>query len=273
MFKSALVLILFSAVMNVYGQITPLAATEINSDGLIKVSDISCFQNSCTEDGQVLVLPFALEIEGSEEITIANIEMYLAHIITKEFKTKLKAYKYSGGVKLFGIKLDEFGAEDVSNRLLSINIASVNFIGETSISADGKKKLLFNLSATLGAAKPLRQFPQLSQSELEYIEDQFGLRQNIYASITFEMDKVQITGYGMIDKVHLGNTNIKTKSLGVELQYNLNFKRRGDLSIFAGIEYATHNRNSSIALKPITELVFKTGLRYTLPSFKKKSRK
>lgn len=313
MLKNLIILVTMIFMAKAYSQIKPayLAGTEANSSGLFEIANLKCMGEECIADGQTFMLPFTVEIEGSiNSINLANAEIYLASVARNEFNQKLKAFDYKGGVKLFGVQSEAVGVNQNATQLLSVNVVRTEYVEYIDLSQDGKTRLVFNLYGSFGFAKMTNQFDEYSQTHLDLVNEDhgvtpentimnndFGTKVDIGASITFQIQKLQIAGYaramthtsnnimgGNADNNGLVNqTRLNTVQLGLDLQYNVyNFKNGGNLFLFTNIEYGRYHHSLISGMNDIDinsmpgstkELNFKVGVRYTLPTFKRKKKK
>lgn len=310
MIKNFIILVTMIFMAKAYSQVQRggIISAEANSSGLFEVANLKCMGEECIADGQTFMLPFTVEVEGTiDSIDIANAEVYLASIARKEFNNKLKAFDYKGGVKLFGVQTEALGVNQTSTKLLSVNVVRTEYVEYIDLSEDGKTRLIFNLYGSFGFAKLTNQFDEYSQSHTDLVEEDhgvqpeftnmnndFGTKVDVGASITFQINRLQVAGYARAmthtsNNIMGGNTDANgilnqtrhnTYQLGIDLQYNIyNFNNGGSLYIFSNVEYGKYQHSlisgqggvNIHSLPPAAkELNFTVGVRYTLPTFKKK---
>lgn len=290
-----------------YAQLSSVAGMSAASNGLVEVANLQCMGAPCVAEGKSFLLPFTIEFEADATmVDMANIEIYLTNIVNQQFNEKLKAYDYQGGVKIFGVQSESLGAGNNTTKLLSINVIKTEFVQYLDLSADGKKRVVFNIYGSFGVAKLQSQFQTLSPEIIAEIENYFGMtptstdmntdfgtKLDLGASITFQINNLEIGGYARVlphrSNSILGskldanalsnNTSFNAIQLGIDLQYVIYSGKRGDLFLFSTLEYGSYSNSMSVGqsnlshiVKPPTtkEFVFKAGLRYTLPTFRKR---
>lgn len=312
MMKNIIILVCMIFMVKAYSQVkkTPLVDAEVNSTGLFEVANLRCLGSDCIADGKTFMLPFTLEVEGTiDSIDIANAELYLTQVIREEFNSKLKAFDYKGGLKLFGIQTEALGVDENSTRLLSLNVVQTEYVEYIDLSSDGKIQLVFNIYGNFGISKLTNQFDRYSPEQQDLIEQEhgvipqtdlmnnaFGTKVDVGASVVFLINKLEVTGYaramghtsnnlfgGRADSNGLVNqTKYNTVQLGLDFQYNVyTSKNGGQLYLFANAEYGSYQHSlysgkNGVAFSNLPpagkELTFRVGVRYTLGQFKRRGR-
>lgn len=313
MIKNLIILVAMIFMTKAYSQTKPayLGGAGLGSDGIIEIANLQCEEDNCSASRQTFILPFSIEIDGNlDGVGIGNAEIYLTSIMKSKFNNKIKAMEYKGGIKFFGVQLEGLGAEFSSTNMLSINILSTEFVEVINLDDSGNKKIVFNLIGTFGASKLTDEYSrysdnhiQQSQSlfgtspEAENMNTDFGTKIDIGASITFAIERLEITGYARsmshksnhlisdrVDANGLVNKSFhNTFQTGLDLQYNIHTgKEGGQLFVFTIAQYERYNttlvsqlRNmNTTSFQPIDKAInFQVGVRYTLPTFKKKRKK
>lgn len=313
MFKNILILLTMIFMAKSYAQVQTgyLGGAEVNSTGLVEVANLRCMGEECIADGQTFMLPFSIELEGNMSgADIANAEVFLTSVMKQEFNEKIKAFDYKGGLKLFGVQLETTGTTFNDTKLLSVNVVRTEFVEQVDLSKDGKKRIIFNLYGQIGISKLTKKFDEYSEAhgdlveqdhgvrpELTEMNNSFGSTTDIGAAINFQLNNLEISGYtrfmthtsnnlfgGTADANGIVNkTRYNTFQLGLDLQYNVHTGKNGrQLFIFTNVEYGRYQHslisgqgdlNIHSMPSATKDLNFKVGIRYTLPTFKKRSKK
>jgi hypothetical protein len=311
MFKQILILIVFALAVRSYAQVSPEYAIEVDSDGLVPIANINCGDGPCIPEGESFLLPFSVVVNTDmDDVYLDRMEIYLLGILNESFGDKVGAVRTGGSIKLFGLETNKFPTQTNDTDLLFLNLAKTEFIAEVKLDDKGKKRLEFMLHGSFGVAKAKNVATQLTQDEIDNIQDTlnlqmqdtsinngFGAATKMGGAISLQLSRITLTGYAdiMVTKTNSifgGNYNYQgfnnhhnfnSFNTGIELEVNIFDNNKGRLSIFSGIDYGSYNysatskfdhRNGNVSTismpnKGYKELLFTTGLRFTLPSFRR----
>lgn len=223
--------------------------------------------------------------------------------------SKIKGVEFETGVKLFGVENQPFGAEPGSSlKFMRINFTEVEVVSIVDLDGSGTKKVHFKAVAKLGMSKMNHDLASLSESQLHLMQEVFhnpegsvnpdncdwGAHSSIGVGVEFELGKFLINTYAEYNYDRAANTlmhadeplydfkyGMHEKKVGVEIEYELFDKSKyGRLNVFTSAEYYNLTQNvysidSQFLTKNIDThgMLFKVGVKYTLPTFGKKKKK
>lgn len=274
--------------------------SSISSDGIFEIKSLNC-ETPCNLEKQTFLIPFYLEVEADNTFIGTSImEAHLLQFLRMNLQNKIKAIKTNAAIKILGVKEEYHGPDLTDMTLRHINISEVIFSNEIKLNGSDSKFLVFTMVANFGLVKTLRANTQLSNHQIEFLENKlnldifetsitnsFGMRNLIGGSISLYLDNFSISSYGSYlnaNTDHLKNIfnsqngnyhQIDRTNLGVEIQYQLLDKEIGGLSIFGAADYSTYgvgiktiygNNKEAITLPSTKEsqFLFIAGIRFNL---------
>ncbi len=276
-------------------------------EGIVELGHIK-HNNAETE---VFVLTGNIYLAGHMDLDMVGydrFQLYLLNLINHH-NSKLFGMKLETGIKVFGVENQPFGAEPGSSlKFMRINFTELEIVTVKDIGSSGDKKIHFKVSAKLGSSKVNSDLANLNEDQLRKLKDVFdcsscirdsrqnwGASSSMGVSIELELGKVLINTYAEYNydrsrsQLYSGdnlaydfNYGMHEKKAGVEVEYSLFANERiGHLNLFTSAEYYNlkqnvYDVNNTLIQKNISTqgMLFKVGVKYTLPIFgKKKKRK